>query len=140
MPGVICFPAEDVDIGVKDEERAITYLTESGISTIRFSFSSSSPLRALCPHVQGEGDAAQVAVRGRVVDDALPVQLALDLEVSVVLHPCETHRHHRRGVVDLRQTCGDELGVSSGPQTHRLRCVYRGGHSRVGASRSMDNT
>lgn len=60
-----------------------------------------SSLSSLCPDVQGEGDAAQVAVSGRVVDDALPVEFALNLEVSVVLHSCETHRHHRRGVVHL---------------------------------------
>lgn len=35
--------------------------------------------------IQGEGHAAQVAVGGRVVDDALSVQFALDLDVSVVL-------------------------------------------------------
>lgn len=58
-----------------------------------------SPLRS---DVEGEGHAAQVAVSGWIVDDALPVQFALYLDVSVVLQSWKTHSHHRRGVVYLR--------------------------------------
>lgn len=118
MPGVICFTAEDVDIGVKDEERGITYFMESRISASPAFFSS---LPALCPDVQGEGDAAQVAVGGGVVDDAVPVQLALNLEVSVVLHSCEPHGHHRRGVVYLWERKGGG-GSARAPHTH-ISCL-----------------
>lgn len=56
---------------------------------------------ALRSDVQGEGHTAQVAVSWWTINDALPVQFALHLEVSVVLHPGKTHRHHRGGVVYL---------------------------------------
>lgn len=56
----------------------------------------------LCSDVHGEGHAAQVAVGGRIVNDALPIQFALYLDVSVIVHSCKTHSHHWWGVVDLR--------------------------------------
>lgn len=101
-------------------------------------FSSPSASFALCPDVQREGHAAQVAVGGWIIDDALPVQFALNLEVRVVLHPCKTYRHHRRGVVYLRDT--RDRGLSS--SINNISCIifYRSGLSRVWASRSMDNT
>lgn len=40
----------------------------------------------LCSYVQGEGNTPQVAVSGRIVDDALAIELALYLDVSVELH------------------------------------------------------
>lgn len=46
-------------------------------------------------NLQGEGHASQVAVSLRIVDDSLSVQFALHLDVSVVLHSCKTHSHHR---------------------------------------------
>lgn len=61
-----------------------------------------SDIFALCSNVHGEGHAAQVAVSGRIVNDALPIQFALYLDVSVIVHSCKTHSHHRWGVVDLR--------------------------------------
>ena len=74
---------------------------------------ASSPLRS---DFQGEGHAAQVAVGGWIVDDALPVQFALYLDVSVVLQSCKTHSHHRRGVVYLRGR--DMTGVTSVSACH----------------------
>jgi len=40
----------------------------------------------LCSYIQGEGNTAQVAVSGRIIDDALAIEFALYLDVSVVLH------------------------------------------------------
>lgn len=70
-----------------------------------------SPLLAadtlvLCAYVHGEGHAAQVAVSGRIINDALPVQFALHLEVSVVVNSSKTHGHHWGRVVYL--WCGHD--------------------------------
>lgn len=65
-----------------------------------------SDIFASCSDIQGEGHTAQVSVSRGVVDDALSIQLALYLDVSVVLHRHEAHSHHRRRVV-----CVSELPI-----------------------------
>lgn len=70
-----------------------------------------SPLLAadtlvLRSHVHGKGHAAQVAVSGGIINDALPVQFALHLEVSVIVNACETHSHNGGRVVYL--WCGQD--------------------------------
>lgn len=62
-----------------------------------------SVIFALRSDIQGEGHTAQVAVSGWIINDTLPVQFALYLDVSVVLHSCKTHGHHRCRVVYLWQ-------------------------------------
>ena len=58
--------------------------------------------RPLRSDVQSEGDGAQVAVGRGVVDDALAVEFALYIDMSVVLHACKTNSYHGGGVVYLR--------------------------------------
>lgn len=81
---------------MKDEEREITYFMENNGSTYFFlvhfpasllqEHPAGSDIFALRSDIQGEGHTAQVAVSGGIVDDALSIQLALYLDVSVVLH------------------------------------------------------
>lgn len=58
---------------------------------------------ALRSDLQGEGHAAQVAVSGRIVNDALSVQFALYLDVSALLHARKTYSHDWWRVVYLRE-------------------------------------
>lgn len=100
------------------EKREIISLTENNTSDILFALlyiflpcCHGSPLLAadtpvLRSYVHGKGHAAQVAVSGWIINDALPVQFALHLEVSVIVNSGETHRHHWGRVVYL--WCGHD--------------------------------
>lgn len=98
------------------EKGEIISLTEYNISDIFLLYiflpcCHGSPLLAagtqvLRSYIHGKGHAAQVAVSWRIINDALPVQFAMHLEVSVIVNSGETHSHDRGRVVYL--WCGHD--------------------------------
>lgn len=110
---------------------------------------SGSDIFALRSDIQGEGHTAQVAVSGWIVNDALSIQFALYLDVSVVLHSCKTHSHHRWRVVymselpivwivlQVKKACRKKLELSQGfwrsltPQVTLIGLPWPGKYPRI---------
>lgn len=131
------------------EKREIISLTENNTSDILFVLlyiflpcCHGSPLLAadtlvLRSYVHGKGHAAKVAVSGWIINDALPVQFALHLEVSVIVNSGETHRHHWGRVVYL--WCGHDRRWLHTSRAESKRSHHES-YSHVWASHSKDST
>lgn len=68
---------------------------------IYFFCRASTGVSALTSDLQGEGDASQVSVGGRIVNDSFSVQFTLNLDLSAVLDRGETNSNNWSRVVSL---------------------------------------